>query len=138
MATDDEVRVQAAAAPVARLATIGAAGAVDLVPITFSWFAATLVTAVDHKPKRTRQLKRLDNIAHDPHVTVLIDHYAEEWATLWWVRLRGTAIIEHTGARFDDAIARLVAKYPRHYGPQPPAGPVIVIDVNDVRVWHAS
>jgi PPOX class probable F420-dependent enzyme len=138
MAGDDEVRAKAASAPVARLATIGSAGAVDLVPITFAWHATTLVTAVDHKPKQTRQLQRLDNIARDPRVTVLIDHYSDEWSELWWVRLRGTAAVIHDGPPFTEAIARLVAKYPRQYGGQPPAGPVIEVDVNDVRVWRAS
>ncbi len=138
MAGDDEVRAKAASAPVARLATIGSAGAVDLVPITFAWHATTLVTAVDHKPKRTRHLQRLDNIARDPRVTVLIDHYADDWSQLWWVRLRGTAVVVDDGAHFTGAIARLVAKYPHQYGRQPPAGPVIEIDVADVRVWRAS
>jgi PPOX class probable F420-dependent enzyme len=138
VATDDEIRTHAAAAPVARLATIGQSGAVDLVPITFSWLATTLVTAVDHKPKRTRQLRRLDNIARDARVTVLIDHYTDDWSALWWVRLRGSAAIVNDGPRFTDAITRLVAKYPRQYGPHPPEGPVIEIAVTDVRVWRAS
>lgn len=138
MAGDEEVRAKAAAAPVARLATIGSAGAVDLVPITFAWHATTLVTAVDHKPKRTRELRRLDNIARDSRVTVLIDHYSDDWTELWWLRLRGSAIVIDDGPRFTEAIARLVAKYPRQYGGHPPEGPVIEIDVTDVRVWRAS
>ena len=138
MATDDEIRTHAAAAPVARLATIGRSGAVDLVPITFSWLGTTLVTAVDHKPKRTRQLQRLDNIARDARVTVLIDHYTDDWAALWWVRVRGSAAVVNDGPRFNDAITRLVEKYPRQYGPHPPVGPVIEIAVTEVRIWRAS
>ena len=111
---------------------------IDLVPVTFSWRGATVVTAVDHKPKRTRQLRRLDNIARDPRVTLLIDHYGDDWTTLWWVRLRGTATIMRDGPRFTDAIARLVEKYPRQYGPRPPEGPVVEITVSDERVWRAS
>ena len=39
------------------------AGAIDLVPITFAFVDDdTIVTAVDHKPKRTTRLQRLDNI----------------------------------------------------------------------------
>ena len=122
----------------ARLATIGSAGAVDLVPITFAWHTTAFVTAVDHKPKRTRHLRRLDNIARDPRVTILIDHYSDDWSELWWVRLRGTAVVIEDGPRFTDALARLVAKYPLQYGRHRPEGPVIEIDVTDVRVWRAS
>jgi PPOX class probable F420-dependent enzyme len=135
---DATVLADAAVAPVARLATAGPAGAIDLVPITFAWTGATLVTAVDHKPKRNRRLRRLDDIARDPRVTVLIDHYDDDWTALWWVRLRGAAVIVSDGPRFDTAIAQLVSKYPAHYGPQPPLGPVIEIEVTDVRVWRAS
>ena len=136
--SDDELLAAAARSPVARLATIGASGEVDLVPIAFALTATTLVSAVDHKPKQTRQLRRLDNIAREPRVTVLIDHYDDDWASLWWVRLRGHAVVVDDGPRFDVAIAQLVAKYPKHYAPMPPQGPVIQIDITDVRIWRSS
>ncbi len=137
--SDDKLVETAARAPVARLATLAASGAVDLVPITFALSGSTIVTAVDHKPKQTRRLHRLDNIARDPRVTVLVDHYDEnDWAELWWVRLRGLATIIDDGPRFARAIALLAAKYPQHYGLVPPQGPVIEIDVTDVRTWRAS
>ena len=136
--TDDELLAAAARSPVARLATIGASGMVDLVPITFALTGSTMVSAVDHKPKQTRQLRRLDNIAREPRVTVLIDHYDDDWASLWWVRLRGRAVVIDDGPRFDAAIAQLVAKYPKHYAPTPPLGPVIQIDITDVRAWRSS
>lgn len=135
---DDELLALAAAMPVARLATIGAAGDIDLVPITFSLAGTTLVTAVDHKPKRSRRLRRLDNIARNPRVTVLIDHYADDWTTLWWVRLRGSAVVAQEGPTVSAAVARLVEKYPHHYGAQPPTGPIITMQIDDVRGWRAS
>ena len=135
---DAAVLAAAARSPVARLATIAASGEVDLVPITFALMGAIIVSAVDHKPKQTRRLRRLDNIERDPRVTVLIDHYDDNWASLWWVRLRGRAVVVDDGPRFDRAIAQLVAKYPQHYGPTPPQGPVIHIDITDVRTWRSS
>ncbi|HUP71496.1 MAG TPA: TIGR03668 family PPOX class F420-dependent oxidoreductase [Acidimicrobiales bacterium] len=135
--TEDKLLAVAARSPVARLATLGAAG-VDLVPITFALTGSTVVTAVDHKPKQTRRLRRLDNIERDPRVTVLIDHYDDDWASLWWVRLRGFARVVDEGPRFATAIEQLVAKYPRHYSRVSPAGPVIEIDVTEVRTWRAS
>src|SRR5688500_6795481 len=104
MTGEDEIRAKAARSPIARLATIGSVGAVDLVPITFAWHGSTVVTAVDHKPKRTRRLRRLDNVSRDPRVTVLIDHYSDEWSELWWVRLRGLAVVVDEGPRFNDAV----------------------------------
>jgi PPOX class probable F420-dependent enzyme len=138
MNADIDVLASAALSPVARLATVGASGEIDLVPITFALSGSSLVTAVDHKPKRSRQLRRLDNIARDPRVTVLVDHYDDDWSKLWWARLRGLAFVVSHGPRFDGAIAQLVAKYPQHYASQPPQGPVIAIDITEVRTWRAS
>ena len=135
--SDDKLLAEAARSPVARLATTGANG-VDLVPITFVMTGSTVVTAVDHKPKTTRRLQRLDNIERDPRVTILIDHYDDDWLSLWWVRLRGIARVYDEGPRVVTAIEQLVAKYPRHYAHMPPAGPVIAVDVTEIRTWRAS
>jgi len=137
--TEDKLLAVAARSPVARLATIAASGEVDLVPITFVLAGSVIVSAIDHKPKQTRQLRRLDNIVREPRVTVLIDHYDDhDWGSLWWVRLRGLAVVVDEGPRFESAIAQLMAKYPQHYVRVPPRGPVIRIEVTDVRTWHSS
>ena len=47
-------------ARVARLATVGD-GQPHIVPVTFVLVDRTIVIAVDHKPKTTRNLKRLAN-----------------------------------------------------------------------------
>src|SRR5215218_5389086 len=72
-----------AGARVARLATIGADGP-RLVPVTFAWHRGTAVWAVDRvKPKRHRRLRRERDLAADPRVALLADHYAEDWTELW-------------------------------------------------------
>ncbi|MGE5273867.1 MAG: TIGR03668 family PPOX class F420-dependent oxidoreductase [Verrucomicrobiota bacterium] len=120
-------------APVARLATVDAAGRPHVVPICFVLQGDRLYTAVDGKPKRTRRLKRLSNIESNPHVEVLIDHYEQDWSRLWWVRLRGVArIVEDPRA-----VDLLAAKYPQ-YREQPPAGPVIAVTVEERSEWTAS
>jgi len=122
-----------AAVPVARLATVGRDGRPHVVPICFVLDGETLYTAVDEKPKRTRRLKRLENIEANPHVEVLIDHYEDDWSELWWVRLRGTArIVEDPRA-----VDLLVAKYPQ-YAERRPEGPVIAIDVEERSEWTSS
>lgn len=134
--TPDEVRRRVGEGRVATLATIGAMGP-DLVPLTYALVGDTVVSAVDHKPKTTRDLKRLQNIEDDPTVTLLVHRYDEDWATLWWCRARGHARIIDEGPEFEDAVDRLVEKYPQ-YRNQRPAGPVMAIDVTEWAGWSAT
>jgi PPOX class probable F420-dependent enzyme len=120
-------------ARVARLATVGRDGRPHVVPICFVLEGSTLYTAVDEKPKRTRRLRRLQNIEANPAVEVVIDHYEDDWSRLWWVRLRGTArIVEDPRA-----VELLAAKYPQ-YRERPPAGPVIAIEIEERSEWTSS
>jgi PPOX class probable F420-dependent enzyme len=123
-------------ARVARLATLGPSGRVDLVPMTFALTGDRVVTAVDHKPKTTTELRRLDNIRARPEVTVLVDHYGDDWNQLWWVRLQGTARVVEVGAEHRTAVEALVGRYAQ-YVEQPPTGPTILIDVTQWRWWSA-
>lgn len=123
----------ATAAASARLATIGPDGP-HIVPIVFAVVPGRLVTAIDHKPKSTRALRRLANIDHDPRVSVLIDQYEDDWTRLWWVRVDGTATLTTDD---EEAIDALVAKYAQ-YQDRRPDGPVISVEVDIVRVWSAS
>jgi PPOX class probable F420-dependent enzyme len=114
------------------------AGLPDLVPITFALLAPdVLVTAVDHKPKTTTALARLDNITREPKVTLLVDHYEDDWSALWWVRLRGVAtVLDASTPRHDEVVGALAAKYPE-YAERPPTGPAIVVDIDEWRWWAA-
>lgn len=123
----------ASGARVARLGTTTPDGRPHLVPITFTVLEDVLVTVVDAKPKRTRALRRLDNIRSDPRVTVLVDHYEEDWNRLWWVRIDGRATIAEGVAA--DHLAALAARYPQ-YRHHPPAGPTIVVSVESVTGWR--
>ena len=121
-------------APVARLATIRADGSPRLVPICFALEGDRLYSAVDHKPKRSRRLARLADVERDPRVEVLIDRYDEDWSRLWWVRLRGRAQVV---ARDERALRLLCAKYPE-YRRRPPAGPFLVVHVEERAEWRAG
>ena len=126
-----------AAERVARLATVSAGGLPHLVPVVFAVAADTLWTAVDTKPKSTRALRRLANIQENPLVSLLVDHYEEDWSALWWVRADGTATVVPAGSADGQAgVAALVAKYPQ-YQMEPPPGPVVVIAVDRWRAWSA-
>ncbi|HEU6445210.1 MAG TPA: TIGR03668 family PPOX class F420-dependent oxidoreductase, partial [Gaiellaceae bacterium] len=105
-----ELRERVAAARVARLATLGAEGP-HLVPICFALDGEVLYSAVDEKPKRSRRLQRLENIRARPAVSVLVDHYEEDWTRLWWVRLDGTARVHEDGPERERGLELLGAKY---------------------------
>ena len=125
-----------AAARIARLGTVDPAGHPHLVPITFALHGNVIVSAIDHKPKRSTNLKRLRNIAVNPRVSVLADHYDEDWSLLWWIRCDGLARVLH-GPDRAEPITWLAAKYDQ-YAEHPPAGPVIWIEVSTWRSWTSA
>jgi len=127
-------RERFATARVARLATTGPDGP-HVVPIVFALDGDVLYHAVDHKPKRTTALKRLDNLRADPRASVLADAYDEDWSRLWWARADGTARILEPGHA--PAIERLCERYSQ-YRERPPEGPVIAIDVTRWSDWTAA
>jgi PPOX class probable F420-dependent enzyme len=122
---------------VARLATIGGDGRPHIVPITFWLEDKTLYFAVDFKPKRTTNLKRLINIATNPAVSVLIDHYEADWDQLWWVRLDGTARIVTEPGEVERALNLLAQRY-EQYRRTRPAGPVVSITIERMTGWSAT
>ena len=92
------IRERVERARVARLATVGADSRPHLVPICFVVEGSVLYSAVDRKPKRSANLKRIENVRANPEVTVLVDHYDDDWTQLWWVRLDGRARVVATPA----------------------------------------
>jgi PPOX class probable F420-dependent enzyme len=137
--TGAQARERFAAARVARLATADATGRPHLVPMVFVVVGDTIYSAVDAKPKRSTALRRLANVAENPRVAVLVDHYDEDWTALWWVRADGVGrvlqVAESAEAR--DAVGQLVDRYSQ-YRNQPPGGPVLAVDVDRWSGWSAS
>ncbi len=119
---------------VARLATADPTGVPHVVPICFGIEGDTLYFAIDQKPKSGRPLRRLLNIEANPRVSVLFDHYEEDWSRLWWVRFDGLARVLEAGAEADRALDVLVRRYPQ-YRSAPPPGPVVAIDVTGHSQW---
>lgn len=124
-----------AAARVGYLATTGSDRQPHVVPVTFAVTDDRIVTAVDQKPKATTALRRLQNVAENPLVAVLCDHYDEDWRRLWWVRADGTGHTADDQASRDMALAALVSKYPQ-YRADPPRGPILVVTVQSWTGWQ--
>jgi len=112
-----------AGARIARLATVSPGGRPHIVPVCYALVGDAIVTAIDAKPKSTRQLRRLANLRSRPEAALLVDHYAEDWTRLWWVRVDGRAEIVDRDAAARDALA---AKYPQ-YVAEPPEGPFVYL-----------
>jgi PPOX class probable F420-dependent enzyme len=134
---EGEARDRFVASRVARLATADADGRPHLVPIVFAVNDGTIYTAVDHKPKRTTALRRLANVTANPHVALLVDHYDDDWSSLWWVRADGVGrVLDPAVDEARDAVALLAERF-EQYVEQPPPGPVLAVEVTRWTGWSA-
>lgn len=129
------MRRRFASSPVGRLATVRADGAPHIVPVVFAVDGDTIFTAVDAKPKRTSRLQRLINLESDSRCAILVDHYAEDWTTLWWVRADGTAAVADP-TESAHGIATLVRRHEQYRVDEPP-GPVLAVRVHRWSGWSA-
>jgi PPOX class probable F420-dependent enzyme len=125
------------AARVGHLATVGTDGLPHVVPVCFALDGDVVYTAVDRKPKRSMQLRRLDNVRATGHACLLVDEYGENWSTLWWVRMDGRGRVAADRGEVARGLATLEDKY-EQYAEQPPTGPVLVIDVTRWSGWSAD
>ncbi len=133
-----EQRVFLQSQRVATLATADRNGAPHAVPVCFLPESQTIYIAIDEKPKRTatRALKRLRNIAENPKVALVADHYDDEnWTQLGWVMVRGTAEILNTGPEYASAQALLKKRYAQYADMTLDGLPVIAIHIERVTSW---
>lgn len=140
---DGSLRDRITASRIGRMATVRSDGTPHVVPITFAISNETLVTVIDAKPKRTTKLQRLRNLRTNPAVSVIVDHYDDNWSALWWIRIDGLARVVEGDVLAGDApernaaIAALVAKYPQ-YRATAPGGPVIIVQPTCWTAWSAT
>ena len=122
---------------VAHLATADARGVPHVVPICYAFDGRNLYSPLDRKPKRVapRRLKRVRNIAHNPHVAVVVDRYSEDWDTLAHVLIQGTAEVLEAGRERDRAEAMLRDKYHQYAELLEPGCSIIKIRPERVVSW---
>ena len=131
---EQEMRLRVSGARVARLATVTSAGRPHLVPCCFVLSGDVVYSAIDAKPKSTIALRRLENLRTNPHAALLVDHYSDDWSTLWWVRMDGEGRVLDRGDEHVAAIELLTQKY-SVYAAEPPPGAVVAIDLVGWRGW---
>jgi PPOX class probable F420-dependent enzyme len=135
--TEEEARARLNDARVARLATASCDGEPHLVPVTFAVDGDLIYTTVDHKPKKSANLRRLRNIRENPKVALLFDYYSDDWDQLWWVRIDGWASVVEDERGLQDPLDVLTARYGQ-YQQRRPEGPVIVIQADRWKGWSAA
>lgn len=128
-------------ARVGRLATVTPEGRPHVVPFVFAIVqdgpALRAYWAVDHKPKRSSRIRRLENLEANPAAEVLVDGYDEDWERLWWVRAAGSGRVVESDAERSIALEALGAKYPQ-YEVDPPEGPFVAIELERVTSWSGT
>ena len=123
---------------VAHLATADASGTPHVVPICFALVDDTIYIAIDEKPKRgsPMQLRRLRNIAQNPHVAVVADLYDDrDWSRLGFVLLHGRARVLSASEEQQQALDVLHSRYAQYRTMALEERPVIAIDVARVTTW---
>lgn len=87
-------------------------GSAHSVPVVFAVLEDEIVSPIDHKPKTGEVMARVKNLGRDDRVTLLLDHWDEDWPQVGWVMVRGRATVE------TDAPAPLMralnARYPQY------------------------
>src|ERR1700683_577478 len=139
--SDREVSEFIKCAPIAHLATVSAAGEPHNVPLCFWFDGAHFYFVIDEKPKRKTgvAIKRMKNIAENPRVALLIDHYDDDWSRLAYVLIHGAAIVVEDAGEYSHAIENLRGKYPQYRVMQLSSerNPMVRIDPDRVHAWGA-
>ena len=101
---------------VARLGTADRAGRPLVVPVCYAFDGRACYSAIDAKPKRVaaRDLRRVRNIEANPHVSLVVDRYDENWSRLAWVIVEGRADLVTDGPVRAMAVDLLLDKYTQY------------------------
>ena len=125
-------------ARIAHLATASKRSQPHVIPICYAFDGKHFYSPIDEKPKRTTKLKRLTNIASNPNVALVIDHYEEDWRKLAYVLIFGTARLHYSGKIYRQAVALLQRKYPQYRRMAIAERPMIVITAKKTVSWSGS
>ena len=94
------------------MTTLAVDGSPHSVPVVFARVGEEIVSPIDHKPKTGQVLARVKNISRDDRVTLLIDHWDEEWERLCWLMVRGRATADPQAS--DELMRAVNERYPQY------------------------
>ncbi len=119
------------------MATADAKGQPHVIPVCYVFDGEAVYSVLDAKPKSTplRQLRRVRNILANPQVSLVVDHYEEDWSRLRYVMMLGEARLLQEGAEWARAIAMLREKYPQYQEMDLDESPVIKITPDRFIPW---
>jgi PPOX class probable F420-dependent enzyme len=126
---------------IAHLATASPDGRPHIVPFCFVVIGDNLYSVIDDKPKKTHtRLRRLRNIEDNPRVSVLADHYEEEWKALWFVMVEGEAGVVTDSQEYRKARVALRSKYPQYLMMElaEATNPMIRVRIDRVVTWQGT
>lgn len=124
---------------VARLATADGDGRPSVIPICYAFDGETIYSPIDEKPKSVaaRRLKRVRNIEANPHVSLVIDDYSDDWSKLVYVQVRGLADVMPPGhVEHARAVELLREKYPQYLAMAIEQRPIIKITATQIKRWE--
>ena len=124
----------------AHLATADANGQPHVVPVCFVFNGESIYSVLDSKPKTTalRQLRRVRNILANPRVSLVVDHYEEDWSRLQYVMISGEASLLESGEEWSLSIVMLRQKYPQYHRMDLDQSPVIKITPARFVPWSSQ
>ncbi len=124
----------------AHLATADASGQPHVVPVCFVFNGEFIYSVLDSKPKTTalRQLRRVRNILANPRVSLVVDHYEEDWSRLQYVMVTGEASLLESGEEWGLSIVMLRQKYPQYHRMELDESPVIKITPARFVPWSSK
>ena len=124
-------------APVGHLATADAKGAPHVIPVCYAFDGRAIYSVLDAKPKRAplTRLRRVRNIQANAQVSLVVDHYEDDWQRLGYLLVLGRGEILTDGQERSDAIGLLRDKYPQYRSMDLAGNPVIKITPEKVVAW---
>ncbi len=127
-------------APSAHLATADTSGAPHVIPVCYASDGRSLFSVLDQKPKRAHitRLRRVKNIQENPRVSLVVDHYEDDWSRLGYILVNGTAELLFEGGERDGAVLLLRQKYSQYREMNLDASPVIKITPQRVVTWGVA
>ena len=117
-----------AAAPSAHMATADASGAPHVIPVCYASdgrFSVLSIWTRSPNGPRLPRLRRVRNIQENPQVSLVVDHYEDDWSRLGYILVLGKAELLLGGGERDAAVRLLRRKYPQYRTMDVDANPVI-------------